>query len=530
MHNHTVKAVMTWALPSVALLGMAFSGCATLPRPPKAPKAGAAASPALSPAPPPALPRPTAAAAAAQPASAAVAPVQPASATPAQPAAPDNPVAPPQPSAPDNPSFQPAAAPLTLTECIKKALEQSPANRTVQQGLIAAGERVGEATAPYYPEIDLNAGYGRWQKYAFLPSGISRPGMPKIIGPTDDWLTGLRARLLLFDSGERKARRTAAMTRHWAAKEDAQRVRQDIVLSVHHAYYGLKSAQEARSIAGKSLARAEDHLRLATERKDAGTVPKMDVIRAKAEVAQARLALVRAESLIRVAKGKLNVAMGSPVETWIEIADQPEEAAGGLSEIDIPAGTPSEIDIDNALEQAVKTRPALKAALLRTAAAQSEIDAAKSTFGPKILAEGGYGWRGPDFFPDDEEWSVGASVGWQIFSGFSGRHRLSRTKAELSKEEAEVSRLVLEVQQEVWSSYSKLKETYEAIQTAVALVQDAQEGLRLARERYEAGSGPISDLLDTQTALDRAEAARLEAQWDYLLARASFLHSIGNLD
>jgi len=559
---------MTWIWPALAILGMTFSGCATAPRPKESPKAGISSSPASS--------------------ASLILPVSPVS--PASPASPkSNAAALPQAFLPqaglpqsatvspgDTPEVSPSTrqqpkehengqengqkadksqeedkgqargaakrqtmTPLTLAECIKIALEQNPVNRAVREGVIAAREAEGEATAPYYPELALSAGYSRWQKYAFLPNGLSSPGSPPptIIGPTDDWTTGLRARLLLFDCGERGAHRTAVMARHWAAEEDEENVHQDIVLQVHQAYYGLRSAHEARSIAGKSLLRADDHLRLATEKKDAGAVPKVDVVRTQAEVAQAKLALVRAESLIRIAKGKLNVVMGSPVDTWIEVQGTPVEVKGAPvegqespSDQSEAVTPPGEINVYDALDQAIKTRPTLKAALLRTAAARREVSAARSTFGPKIRADGGYGWRGPDFFPDDEEWSAGISLDWPIFTGFSGKHKLSRTKAELSKEEAQVQRLVLEVQEEVWSSYSKLQETYEAIQTSEALVQYAQESLRLARERYEAGSGPVSDLLDTQTALDRAEAARLEAQWDYFVAKASFQRAIGKLD
>jgi len=534
MRNHVHKA-MTWI--GLALLGLAFSGCATAPLPRESTRATVTASPA-SPQSKADLPQ-----------SRTASPQSGADMSHSENASPGG--------TPGGAAAKQTATPLTLAECIKIALEQNPAKRAAREEVITAREKVGEATAPYYPELDLNAGYDRFRKYGYMPSGASKPGMSPIVGPTDDWTAGLSARLLLFDSGERGAHRAAVMAKHGAAQEDEETVRQDIVLQVHQAYYGLRSAQEARSIADKSLLRAEDHLRLATEKKEAGTAPKVDVIRTQAEVAQAKLSVVKAESLVRIAKGNLNVTMGSPVDTLIEVqgataAADPTAAADRSEAVTLPeknadrsetitppeknadqseAVTPPEkINVFDALDQAVKARPALKAALLRTAAARREVNAARSTFGPKILAEAGYDWRGPDFFPEDEEWSAGVSLNWPLFTGFSRKHKLSRTKAELSKEEAEVQRLALEVQAEVWSSYSKLQETYEAIQTSEALVQEAQESLRLARERYQAGSGPLNDLLDTQTALDKAEASRLEARWDYLLARASFQRAIGTLD
>jgi outer membrane protein TolC len=51
----------------------------------------------------------------------------------------------------------------------------------------------------------------------------------------------------------------------------------------------------------------------------------------------------------------------------------------------------------------------------------------------------------------------------------------------------------------------------------------------MAKERYEAGAGTITDLLDAQTALVRALSTQVEAVWDYYIARAVFQRSIGKM-
>ncbi len=89
-------------------------------------------------------------------------------------------------------------------------------------------------------------------------------------------------------------------------------MRQDIALAVHQAYYGHIAARVAHSIAGKNLTRAEDHLRLAKERFDAGAAPQLDVFRAQVEASDARLSLVKADNLVRISRGNLNTAMGLP--------------------------------------------------------------------------------------------------------------------------------------------------------------------------------------------------------------------------
>ena len=157
------------------------------------------------------------------------------------------------------------------------------------------------------------------------------------------------------------------------------------------------------------------------------------------------------------------------------------------------------------------------------------MEAAKSAFGPKVRAEGSYGRRDTDFFPQDEEWLAGVSIEWPLFTGFYRQHHLARTKVEVYKEEAETKQLLLKVRQEVWTAHNKFKEAYEAVQATKVLVQDAQESMRLAKERYEAGAGTVTDLLDSQTALARALATQVEAGWDYHTAQAVFKRSIGKM-
>ena len=406
--------------------------------------------------------------------------------------------------------------PLTLDDCIKIAMENNPLNEVAKEGVNIANDRVGEALSSYYPEIGFATGYSRWQRYAFLPNDISQMVKSHLLGPTDDFNVGLNASFLLLDSGGRRAKLKAAKASLNGAEEESERISQDIVFNVKQAFYNLGMAKENQSMAQENLERAQEHLRLAKERKDAGVVSEADVIRAQTEVAERRLSLVRAENFLRVSSGNLNISLGLSVEEEIEIDPGPE-----------PIVSLDSISLSEALKQGIQNRPLLKAAQERLVIARSEVSSVRSAFGPKLTAEGGYGFHGPEFFQEDEEWAVGVKITWPLFTGFSRRHRLSGKRAELLKEEAKLQQLILKVQQEIWASYSKIEETYEAIETAKVLVKDAQESLRLIEERYTVGAVTIYDLLDTQTALNRSKAALLEAQWDYRKAKADFLRSIG---
>ena len=409
---------------------------------------------------------------------------------------------------------------LTLADCVRLALENNPQNKMAAESVKAAQEAAGAAVAPFYPTVGVDGGGARWQRRIYLPNGIAPPGttLPDTVGPTDDWNAEVRGRWMLFDSGERRAKLRSANAALGVTQADARRIRQDLALAVHQAYSRFLTDAEMRAVARASLTRAEDHLRLAGDRFAAGDVPEVDVLRTKVEVADARVGLVRAENQVDIGRGNLNTAMGLPVEKQLRIEKETNSPV-----------FPDAVNLTDAFDQAVHNRPALQAGLMRVAASRHAVDRAQSAFGPSVFADGSYGRRDNDFFPEDEEWSARLGFEWPVFAGFLRVRELARTRAELNREEAALERQVQDVRQEVWVYYTRLKESSELIRAADVMVANANESLRSVRERYEAGASPVTDLLDAEAALTRAQAIQVQAHGEYGIARATFQWAVGNL-
>jgi outer membrane protein len=408
--------------------------------------------------------------------------------------------------------------PLTLEDCLRVATDRQPLLTAAAAGVAAAGETVDVARAPYWPQVDLAAGYHRWQKRAFLPSGLVLPGrsLPEVIGPLNDWTGGLASRMMLVDFGERRAVLATARAQLSGAQADAAAARSDVRLSVQSAFYALAAAQDLRDLADRSLARTDGHLTLARARHDAGAVPQADVLRVQAEVASAQLELINARSRVRAAAGQLNAAMGRPAEAPLSIAPPPAEAS--------PQST---MDIEAAVTQALARRPELRSGQQRVEAARASVDGARAARAPKLHADGSYGWNDTGFLPETKEWQVGVSVDLPVFDAGSRAHQLARTKAELARNQASYDSRVLQVRQEVWVAATELERARDSIAANETNVRASEESLRVSRERYQSGAAVITDLLDTQTALASAEASLAVARWSLLTASAAYNRAIG---
>lgn len=412
------------------------------------------------------------------------------------------------------------SAVLSVDDCVEIALGPHPALIAAQAGVDAAAAAVGEARAPYYPRLDLTAGYHRLQRRAYLPSGLTLPGgvAPSLIGPLDDWNGGLVSRVTLLDFGARKAGLAAAEARQVGAEAQADATRADLRATVRAAYHALTTAVELQQAATKNLERAEEHRRLASLRHEAGAVPQADVLRATAEAADARLQLISAQSRVRRLTGELNTAMGRAADTPLSVA-----AAAALT-------APAPVDFAAAVEQALARRPELRASNQRTVAAQAAVSAARAARAPRLQADASFGWRDTAWVPDTREWQAGLTIDLPIFDAGARQRGVARARAEAAREEADDSSRRLRVRQEVWSAQVELERTWAAIAANEASLRAAGESLRAVRERYEFGAAIITDLLDTQTALARAEAALAEARGQYRTAQAYFSRAIGAED
>ena len=83
------------------------------------------------------------------------------------------------------------------------------------------------------------------------------------------------------------------------------------------------------------------------------------------------------------------------------------------------------------------------------------------------------------------------------------------------------------IELEVRTAYSNFIEADEVLKSQEKVVEEAEEALRLARARSEAGTGTQLDVLGAQTSLTEARTTQIQALRDYSVARARLERAIG---
>jgi outer membrane protein TolC len=162
---------------------------------------------------------------------------------------------------------------------------------------------------------------------------------------------------------------------------------------------------------------------------------------------------------------------------------------------------------------------------------QQGVVTAKAGYLPRIEGFAGYSARKSVFSADlgDEVhgWEAGVQATWSLFDGAYTRGKVAEARAQLEKAELETDDLTRKIELEVRVSYSTLVEAWEVMESQKKVVEQAEEALRLARARTDAGTGTQLDVLGAQTALTEARTTDVRARREYAVALARLERAIG---
>jgi outer membrane protein TolC len=302
-----------------------------------------------------------------------------------------------------------------------------------------------------------------------------------------------------------------------ARGQDLYRRKEDAVYRVLTSYLDVITAREFVEVAGQGLSDAREHLRIAESLEAAGMGLSSDALRAKVAVASAESAQVTAENRQEIARRMLAIAMGVPGAPPVDVTGPPPEFPD--------PGTPGEG------ETSATGRADLRASSLRVANAVRYVRLRQSGYLPEIGLAAAYQVDAEDspFSPDNRSWRVGVGLTWNIFDGLRREAELGKAVASLRRARAYDRGMRDQAAFEAAQADLGVKEATLRAEIARAALASAEEGVRLLASRYENHLGRMVDLLDAQTALDGARAARIRAENDVRLSRAQRLYASGGL-
>ena len=118
-------------------------------------------------------------------------------------------------------------------------------------------------------------------------------------------------------------------------------------------------------------------------------------------------------------------------------------------------------------------------------------------------------------------------LSWNLFDGLATRGRVQQAAALHERAKVDVEDAGRRIEIEVRTAYSSFIEADEVLKSQEKVVEEAEEALRLARARNDAGTGTQLDVLSAQTALTESRTTQIQALHDYAATRARLERAVG---
>ncbi len=396
---------------------------------------------------------------------------------------------------------------LNLDAARQIALANSPTIKAAQARMAQARQRVRQASAAYWPFLDLNVSARQVklsdnQYQTNLATARYVNPQATIEDPQDYYRGGLAASWLLFNGFERKFVQAAAQygeKESQAAFDDAMRL---LLAAVAEAYYHAQLARLDIMIAEADEAFFQRQLTDARARRNMGTGSLSDQMNFEIQINTAQTALLEKRRVYDVALYGLAALMG--------LADAALPAGMQLARLaDKTDQDEQAVDVSPCIEYARRHRPDLKLQDFRVQRAQAEVGAARAKYYPSInLAADVAGDRSGSAAVDQDDfgYTVGLYLTYNLFAG--GAHQAAVAEARAAQRENQQTLQDREIQ------------VVSQVRQAVRLIQSAQQQLPLQRTSAQLAERN-RDLVAKEYAAGQTSLVRLnEAQRDLTAAQS----------
>src|SRR5213592_228175 len=297
-----------------------------------------------------------------------------------------------------------------------------------------------------------------------------------------------------------------------------------LLATVKTQFYQVVVNRELIKVQEQSVHLLESQLKDQQNRFEAGTVPRFNVLQAEVALYNQIPQLILAQNNYRIAKIILAKTLGLDFQPR-RGENPPLEVVGEMPYI------PRTINLADAIELGKERRPFLKQARANVLNQLQQVRATAGQYLPTITTTGGGEWVSS---PTNSSWHD-ISKGWlaivqgslPIWDSGAIAGQVIQQRALLSETKITYDDDVRQVELEIQQAYSILQQNEELVKSQEKNVELADEALRLAKARLDAGAGVQLDVLNATVQLLTAQSTRLQALFGYNSSLAEFDRATG---
>lgn len=447
--------------------------------------------------------------------------------------------------------------PLTLSEAIRLASEQSESVEIARAGESRAGADVRRAFSERFPQINFTGSYTRTLASEFssafeqtgpicdpLMVDPSRPLEERVaeieraascgslgagggldfsnlpFGQRNIYQLGFTFSQAVFAGGRITAQQRQAALSRESASITTSLTQAQLALDVTRAFYDAALADRLVVIAESVYDQAAATYEQTRMAFDAGRQPEFELLRAQVERDNQRPTVIRRRADRDLAYVRLrqilDLAAGAPLQLDVDL----ENPA-------LPPPAPFAAELAAARESEVPTSLSLRQSQALVDLREAGITIARAARLPAVSLNSslaGVGYPGTGVFPAPGDfranWSVGATVQVPLFTGGRLQADEVAARADLSEARARLQQTRELVELDRTMALQDLDAAEAVWEASAGTVQQAQRAYEIAELRNREGLSTQLELSDSRVSLEIAQANRAQAARDVQVARA----------
>jgi outer membrane protein TolC len=425
-------------------------------------------------------------------------------------------------------SFLNAQEKLTLEQALMKALRDNPDLAMDGPAREAAISELASSRSSYLPRLDMEQSVlgGNNPVYVFgtllTQRGFTAANfaLPSLNNP--DPVMNLQTRVMVqqnvWDFGRTKRRVEGAQLGVEITDRSHEEHTRQTLLEVVKAYYAVSLSHEIIDAAGVTLKSAMDMAKQAQARVESGLAVEADLLRSQVYLASARQQDIQAKGQGALARAVLNRLMG----------DRLDQSFGETAPLTRATySIPSEGDL---LAELQKSRPDYLR--LQAEAKQAEIEAGSkhAQLLPTLGAFAAWEVDNPSFKEaGGSNWLAGMTLRWNVYSGGGDSAQLQATRHRLEQKHLQIKAMESAMALEVHKALIQVRSAEQQVSAMQAAEAQSQEGLRILKNRYEAGLATMTDLLSAESARGLARSGLAQAIYQHRISYAELEFAAGTL-
>ena len=323
------------------------------------------------------------------------------------------------------------------------------------------------------------------------------------------------ASLPVFTSGRISQSIDAASSGLNAAIQDEMKTKLDLKINVAESYVAVLRTTRWVEVAESNVSSLSAQVKDVTNFYDQGMITKNDLLAAQVSLADARQRLTQAQNNLNIAQASYNRLLGRHLDKAVTIDDISAE--------------PLRPEIETLTSQALIKRPELISLSEQAESFRHQAGSVRAASWPQLALAGGYSYQQNKYQVYEDLWSATVELRWDLFDGGISRHNanalLQKSEALRRLHDDAASAIALQVRQ----ASLDVDETQKRIVVTKDATTQADENLRVTRDRYREGVGTNTEVLDAETLRVRSYTNYYNAMYDAVLAKFRLRYAAGDL-